>query len=399
MSTRRQFLKRSAVVSLSPWIPAFLPRTLSAAPLKNEDRILVVVQLDGGNDGLNTVIPFADDLYGTYRNELRIPRNEILKLNDSIGLHPSLKSLSKLFEDGQLSIVQGVGYPNPNRSHFESMAIWHHARREEHRHDGIGWLGRAADLAQTVPAATSGSVYVGSEAVPVALRGRRTQAISLANESELALAPGLAAPQTAGASGDLAAFVQKTVDDSFQAARQFGEQNKPAGAGARYPDSKLGRKLQLVSRLIKLAGGTRLFYVSHPGYDTHSIQADTHERLLGDFSAGVAAFFNDLKAAALADRVVLLAFSEFGRRVQENGSAGTDHGAAGPVFLAGTSLRGGIIGAHPSLGDLDEGDLKMSVDFRQVYATVLTNWLGIDSHLVLGTDFKKLDLMTAPRTL
>ena len=176
MSTRREFLWQSAVVSLSPWIPAFLPRSLAATPAKADERILVVVQLDGGNDGLNTVIPFADDLYRQHRPSLRISPQDVLKINDSVGLHPSLKSLSKLFEEGRLLIVQGVGYPNPNRSHFESMAVWHHARRDEHRHDGIGWLGRAADLSLS-DAATPGSVYVGEQAVPIAVRGRRATAM------------------------------------------------------------------------------------------------------------------------------------------------------------------------------------------------------------------------------
>src|SRR5438067_2370958 len=331
MPTRRQFLQDTALISLAPLVPAFLSQSAIAAGTKADDRVLVVIQLDGGNDGLNTVIPYADENYARFRSELRIKKDEVLKLNETIGLHPSLKSAADLYHDGRLAIVQGVGYPNPNRSHFESMAIWHHARLKPDEHDGNGWLGRATESAPSRQKFMADSIYVGPEAVPVALRGRRANAISLQSESDLRLADVLSAPQAEPASSqDIAAFVHRTIDRSFDAARQFRASTEAkAASDGDYPQTRLADKLGLVSRLLKLGGMARIFYISQTGYDTHAAQLFPHAQLLREFSGALKAFLNDLKAAQLDDRVVVLAFSEFGRRVAENGSAGTDHGVAG----------------------------------------------------------------------
>lgn len=392
---RRAFLKQSALISLSPLVPAFLARSVAAADAKPDDRTLVVIQLDGGNDGLNTVVPFADKLYARHRKELRINAQDVLKLDANVGLHPQMKPAANLFESARLAVVQGVGYPNPNRSHFESMAIWHHARVGSDDHDGIGWLGRTADTWTKPGTASSGSIYVGAEAPPVALRGRRAQALSLENEADLRLASAVDSKSTTqGAANELAAFVQRSVDQSYAAARQFGESTlAQAGANDGYPASKLGQKLRLISKLLKLGGGTRLYYASQSGYDTHSTQAYQHSQLLGEFAGAVKAFLDDLQAARLDDRVVILAFSEFGRRVDENASAGTDHGAAGPVFLAGSPVQGGVLNRHPSLADLDMGDLKMQVDFREIYAALLQNWLGVAPHAILGGPFEAFNCL------
>jgi uncharacterized protein (DUF1501 family) len=319
----------------------------------------------------------------------------VIKLNDAVGLHPQLKPAAEMLEDGRLAIVQGVGYPNPNRSHFESMAIWHHARLDARDHDGIGWLGRAADGIQQHSSSAGDSIYLGTEAVPVALRGRRSASISLQNESDLKLAASVSADgrPPSGAS-DVAAFVERSIADSFGAARRF-QQSADAAATSKdkYPQSKLGEKLRLVSKLLKLGGGTRIYYVSQSGYDTHAAQLFTHLQLLDEFAEALKAFLDDLKSAKLDDRIVVLAFSEFGRRVQENGSAGTDHGAAGPVFLAGAPVRAGVIGEHPSLADLDQGDLKMAHDFRRIYATLLERWLETSAALTLGTDFEPMTFL------
>lgn len=394
MYSRRDFLKQSALVSLAPLVPSFLARSLRADDLKADDRILVVIQLDGGNDGLNTVIPFTDEGYSKNRRELRIPDKDILKLNDSLGLSPGMKPAAKLFEEGQLAIIQGVGYPNPNRSHFESMAIWQHAKPDESLHDSIGWLGRACDCIRKEGSSIPDSIYLGSEAVPVALRGRRANPMAFENESDLALA-GTVRDLSGGASAedDISAFVERTVDSSFRAAKRFAESKDGAKETATYPETKLARKLKLVSRLIKLGGGTRIFYASQSGYDTHSAQLYTHRQLLSEFAGATGAFLTDLKESKLDDRVVVMAFSEFGRRVDENASAGTDHGAAGPVFVAGSSVKGGFIGDHPSLTDLDQGDLKMQYDFRRVYASLLDRWLGVESKTILGSSFDVLPLV------
>jgi len=393
MQTRRRFIEQSALLSLTPWIPNFIPQSLGATAPSADDRILVVIQMDGGNDGLNTVIPFADAKYAEVRKELRIPEREIHKLSDEIGLHPSMKGMSDLFEEGRVSIIQGVGFPNPNRSHFESMAIWQHARLETAQHDSIGWLGRTADTWYPKSASGPDAVYVGSDSIPVALRGRRSEAISLFEESDLLLDVDIPKDSKQVQNSDeVTSYIQRSLATSFESARRFAE-NKiiESSSPIQYPVSELAKKLHLISRMIRSGSGSRVYYVSQPGYDTHSSQLVAHQQLLREFSQGLKAFLDDLKFAKLDQQVAVMAFSEFGRRVQENGSAGTDHGVAGPMILAGGTVRGGIVGAHPSLTDQDGGDLKVSVDFRQVYATVLRKWLGVTSD-VIGTNSDCLNL-------
>lgn len=394
MLNRRTFLQNASLVSLAPLLPTFLPRSLSGAESQANDRILVVIQLSGGNDGLNTVIPFKDDAYAKARPTLRIAERDAVKLTDSLGLHPAMKPAAELFESGRLAIVQGVSYPNPNRSHFESMSIWHHARTDFAQHDRIGWLGRAGDLQLRVTG-TPDSFFLGNEELPVAIRGRRAQCVSMDSAQDLKLISPIEPARVAAAdSADLSAFIQQSLDDSYLAAKQFQENTPASGAtAAGYPNSRLSRHLQLVSKMIKLGGKTRVYYTSQSGYDTHSTQADTHRNLLREFSTALRAFLEDLKQAGLDDRVVVLAFSEFGRRVEENGSAGTDHGAAGPMFLAGSKVQRSILGEHPSLTDLDDGDLKLRYDFRQVYATLLDRWLAVDAKAVLGGEFGTLPLI------
>jgi len=396
MITRRQFLQSSALVSLAPLVPAFLSQSVLAADNKSDGRKLVVIQLDGGNDGLNTIIPYADENYARVRRELRAKTDAIHKINDAVGFHPDMKAASDLLQDGRLAVVQGVGYPNPNRSHFESMAIWHHARLKPADHDGNGWLGRAAEILPSRSDSIPDSIYVGADSVPVALRGRRSNAVALQSESDLHLAGAVPTAETGAANSlDVSAFVQRTVAQSFDAARQFREssKNQPASSD-NYPQTKLGEKLRLVSKLLKFGGSTSIYYVSQPGYDTHAAQIYTHASLLREFCGALKAFLNDLKAAQLDDRVIVLAFSEFGRRVEENDSFGTDHGTAGPVFLAGRNVESGLIGQHPSLTDLDQGDLKMVIDFRQVYASLLDQWLRVDSRPLLSGEFEQLKLLS-----
>jgi uncharacterized protein (DUF1501 family) len=394
MVTRRQFLQTSAIVSLSPWVPTFLARSIGGPDSTREGRILVVVQLDGGNDGLNTVIPFGDEHYVRHRPTLKIPASKVRKLDKTVGLHPEMKGAAKLFDAGRLAIVQGVGYPNPNRSHFESMSIWQHARLDPASHDRIGWLGRVADGWHRPATSVADAIYVGSEAIPVALRGNRANAISMESESDLQLSSPAMRNGAGANSDDVTNYVSRTLDRTYAAVQRFNESQATTRSDTPYPATELANHLKLVSRLLKMDGGTRVFYVSQSGYDTHSAQAGQHGRLLGEFSAALEAFSNDLRQAGLDDRVVIMAFSEFGRRVQENTSGGTDHGAAAPMFVAGKPVRGRLINDHPSLIDLDQGDLKMLVDFRQIYGTILANWLGLDPRPVLGEKFALLKLFS-----
>jgi uncharacterized protein (DUF1501 family) len=403
MISRRDFLtatlRSSSLIALAPTVPTFLARTARAAEPARDGRILVVVQLDGGNDGINTVVPYTDEGYAKHRRTLRLPTRELLRLDDRLGLHPSMGAIAKLFQAGQFTIVQGVGYPNPNRSHFRSMAIWHTARFDPEEHNGHGWLGQALDSDKSLRAGIPSSVFVGAGQLPVVLRGRRSVASALTRPEDSLLAAE-ARPKGVGSSAeaknDLAAFVERSALDAYATADRMAEITKK-GQAAGDPESVLGHQLSLIARLIKGDAGTRVYYAAQgsDSYDTHSDQLAKHAFLLGAFSGALKAFLDDLAAARLAERVVVLAFSEFGRTVRENASGGTDHGTAGPVFLAGAKVKAGLMGQTPSLTDLADGDLKVGIDFRRVYAAVLQDWLGLPSHDVLAGDWKPLPLFSA----
>jgi uncharacterized protein (DUF1501 family) len=408
MLSRRSFLtttvRSSALVALAPTVPEFLVQTARAAPPARDGRVLVVVQLDGGNDGINTVVPFTDEGYAKHRTALRLPTTRLIKLSNAVGLHPALAPLGKLFEAGGLAVVQGVGYPNPSRSHFKSMAVWHTANADLPRDKGdyedaqtkaaLGWIGRAFDGEKKPPGGGPSAVYVGADSLPVALRGRRSEAATLTRleDSLLNRRPDVIPDGGAADDGDLAAFVRRRTLEAYATSDRMAEVVKGRDAGGSYPATALSERLRLVARLIKAGTGARVFYVTQRGYDTHTGQSSLHAELLAEFAGAVSAFHDDLAAAHLGERVALMAFSEFGRRVQENGDKGTDHGTAGPVFLAGSAVKGGLIGKTPNLLDLDGGDLKAGVDFRRVYATVLEDWLGLTAKAALGEEFEPLPL-------
>lgn len=404
---RRRFLETtlgsSALLSMGLTAPAFLTRTASAAQSSAGDNVLVVVQLSGGNDGLNTVIPYADDAYEKNRIVLRIAKSQVLKVDSHIGLHPQMSGFHQLVEAGRLAIVQGVGYPNPDRSHFRSMDIWHTARSEvEDKRDG--WLGRCLDCS---PAATGGDVpalHLGAGPLPLALASLKTAvpsieslegfqlradggALPLASLSQLAQA---ARPEAA----ELLEFMRQSTLYAYTSSREVQEVLKHEKEASGYPSFNLARKLKQIAQLIDAGLNTRIYYVSQDGYDTHANQLGGHAALLNELSASVTAFVNDLAGRGQVDRVLVLCFSEFGRRVRENASQGTDHGTAAPVFLAGGRVQPGTVGDQPSLSDLDaEGDLKFHTDFRRLYAALLEHWLGCRSEGVLGRHFEPLAVL------
>jgi uncharacterized protein (DUF1501 family) len=373
MLTRRSLLKSASLLALAPTVPMFLARTARGAGPRADARALVVVQLDGGNDALNTVVPFADPEYAKLRPRLKLDPKQLVKLNDEFGLHPALKPLDKLWDGGRLAVVPGVGYPNPNRSHFESMAIWQTARfGAEETRTSYGWLGRALDEG-------GGESCVVSNETPQAVRGRRAAAMSLTRAEDLILTAPDAAKAAVGTptqSDDLLAFVRRQTADATAGAEKVAAMTRDK-SDTSYPATVLGRKLQLVARMLKAGSGARVFYTNQGGYDTHAQQPNAHFQLLSEFANAVAAFFADLTAAKAADRVALLAFSEFGRTIKENDSAGTDHGTAGCAFLAGPGVKGGVRGTQPNLTDLERGEPKMTTDFRAVYAAILSNWLDL----------------------
>jgi uncharacterized protein (DUF1501 family) len=401
MLSRRDFLKDSTLIALAPTVPAFLARTALAARPDGDRRVLVVIQLDGGNDGINTVVPFKDDGYAKHRARLRLPASRLVKVNDRVGLHPAMTDAGKLLESGRLAVVQGVGYPNPNRSHFESMAIWQTARFDKQERTGLGWIGRALDGGR-LPRGVPASVYVATGVLPVALRGRKCVASAMTRPDDFLLAPQARPGQTDAApapANDLAAFVSRSALDAYATADRMHEVFRVKDDGARYPATELARQLRLMAGVLKADAGTRVFYARQAGYDTHAGQLNTHAELLGELAGAIRAFLDDLAHAKLADRVVVLTFSEFGRTVKENASGGTDHGTSGPVFLAGPGVKAGVVGSPPSLTDPDPnaGDLRTAVDFRRVYATVLGDWLGLPAEEALGGTFEPLPLFRQAR--
>ena len=415
---RRDFLARtlggSSLLAVGSVVPDFLAATARAADTspaaKDKDTVLVVVELTGGNDGLNTVAPYADDLYHKLRPTLAHTRKDALKLDDHVGLHPRMTELKQLFDAKQLAVVQGVGYPNPDRSHFESMDIWQLA--DPRRAQTNGWLARTIP-GMTVTDAGVPGMYIGQDRLPLAMQGADGGVISLADRESFHLKlTGNAPPRKklledlnsgTDAQADLASFVRKRQLQTYTSLKKIEEalggvavpQPSPNRPGRSKGDSNdlsnLGGKLGLIAKLIAKGLGTRLYYASLAGFDTHSGQAEMHADLLGEVSGAIGSFFGELGAEA--GRVVLITYSEFGRRVKENGSRGTDHGAASCMFVAGPKVTGGVIGKHPKLDDLADGDLKYHTDFRRVYATLLDGWLGVDSRGVLGDRFEPLPLV------
>jgi uncharacterized protein (DUF1501 family) len=401
MFTLRDFLgaslRGSSLIALAPTVPGFLARTVRAAAPERDGRVLVVVQLDGGNDGINTVVPFADEGYVRHRKALRVATDRLIRIDDRVGLHPAMSKAARLLESGRLAIVLGVGYPNPSRSHFQSMATWQSARLDPEDHGGAGWLSRGLD---SVGYRRAAAVFVGNGPPPVALRGRRAGALSLERIDDFLLDPAaelvrgiVADGEVPGSGDDLTAFLRRSTLDAYTTAERIAILARDRGNDARYPATGLGERLHNVARLLKGGYPARVFYTVQGGYDTHAAQLRSHYELLWELSEALAVFLDDLARARLADRVLVLGFSEFGRRVAENGSSGTDHGTAAPVLLAGPSVRAGLLGTYPSLTDLEDGDLKQNIDFRQVYATLLEEWLDLPSEAALGGRFERLTLL------
>jgi len=402
MTSRRQFIQSAfggtALVSLAGGVPRVLLGASAAAQQRRDEKILVVIQLSGGNDGLNTVVPYANEEYYKNRFTLAIAKERVAKINDEIGLHPSLKGFAGMLDDQRLAVIQGVGYPNPNRSHFQSMDLWHTAHRKQESSQ-LGWLGRCVDeqLQGELPA-----IHYGGEKQPLALATRTRPAASIRSLDQFRLQMGNDQKLSRGIATDLRidrnddnhllGFIHESASVALTTSQRIEHVLDDKQTTKAYPSTRLGRKLAAVSQLIESGLPTRIYYVTHDGFDTHSSQAEAHAVLLSELGDATAAFTKDLQRKGHLDRTAVMTFSEFGRRVRENASRGTDHGTAAPLFLAGGKVKPGAFNNHPSLTDLDQGDLKYSVDYRSVYATVLEKWLGIDSQPVLGQQFETLDL-------
>ena len=397
--TRRKFLLASGVVGAGAlaagagtitWTD--LHRAAQATPLEAGKGILVLLTMYGGNDGLNTVVPAADPVYQSSRPGLAYAESEVLDLGDGLGLNPAMTGMHQLWQDGKLAIVRGVGYPNPNFSHFVSMDIWQTASPTDP--ETSGWLGRWLDAQPDDELRALRAVSLGGTLPPL-LAGTETAGSSLPlgrfRLPKGELDTGLRAlGETSAQDCPYAAYAARDTGDLFTVAATFGPvlpaQQKAAGTSA------LAQQLDIVASCIESAVPTQVYAVSLGGFDTHSAEKGTQSTLLGEVSDAITAFQQRISTSSRAQDVVLVGYTEFGRRVAANANEGTDHGTAGPVFVVGDSVRAGFVGEQPSLSALNQGDLQFTTDFRSVYATVLADVLGADPAQPLGGSFPLLPL-------
>ncbi|MDR0354049.1 MAG: DUF1501 domain-containing protein [Opitutaceae bacterium] len=416
-TTRREFFKLAGggigLLAFSRFAPSFLVQsTLAAVPAPERDRgILVIVQLAGGNDGLNTLIPFEDAQYYRLRPTLAIDKKNVLRLSGTLGLHPGCAELGALFQEGKLGIVQNVGYPNPNRSHFRSSEIWESASDSD-RFVSTGWIGRFLDNtcsgapgapANTAAGADPLAVHLSGEVPQSFLAGRAHSTFGLnpdllrrrGNKDNLKFLETLVNESTGADPGgqDNNSFLKQTMMDALVTEKRVQKVLTDYKPGVAYPGGAFAQSLRNIAGLIAAGLSTRVYFVSLGGFDTHHNQAAPHQNLMRALSQGLSAFQKDLEAHGLSDQVVTMTFSEFGRRPMENESKGTDHGTAAPLFVMGAKIKGGLHGTPPSLDLKRNQDLAFSTDFRQVYATVLDRWFNCPPDAILGKPYHPLSFL------
>jgi uncharacterized protein (DUF1501 family) len=417
-SSRRDFLKVGLgslpAIALGGTVPTLIPKLAFAdgetvgTPVP-KDNILVVLQMSGGNDGLNTLVPVGNDEYAKARPTIKLTEG-LHKLDDDWSLNPGMTAFKTMWDEGDLAILPGCGYPKPNRSHFESMGIWHAG--DTTGGDGSGWLGHYLDHLvrgtrnDSIANNPLNAINIGQE-VPMALVSPTVTVPSVQKLDDFGLSFQRGSDYDRTLEREILVDLQELAKDADNPQQAyFGRQAADAivsvdeirkAAGQYEPDATytggLGSRLRLTAQLISGNFGTRVFYAQTGGYDTHANQLGNHQNLLQGVADNVKAFFDDLTAKGIGDKVTLLAFSEFGRRVKQNANDGTDHGAAGPMFVAGPKVKGGFHSPHPSLTDLDRGDLKHTVDFRRAYAGLLKDWLNADPTQVLQGDYDPLSLV------
>ncbi|NUO02121.1 MAG: DUF1501 domain-containing protein [Saprospiraceae bacterium] len=395
---RRDFLKSSALASSALMVPSFLSgfqsnRLLGGQPGKK----LVVVQLSGGNDGLNTIVPYRNDLYYQNRPTLALKDSEVLRVSDDLGFNPALQSLRELYDDGFVSILNNVGYPNPDRSHFRSMDIWHSAS-DSTDYLNTGWIGRYLDTLCEGCDKPYHALEV-DDGLSLALKGHSRNGFAVSDipqlkrttDSQVLQAVGKYGASTLHHEEENVAYLYKVMADTQASAGYLHQQLQTHRSKANYPQTPFGKDLKQIADLMCADSEVRIYYVSLTGFDTHANQKPQQERLLRQYADGMKAFVQDLKSNNLMQETLIMTFSEFGRRVKQNGSGGSDHGAANNLFLLGGSLKkAGFYNNAPDLSQLDDGDLKFDTDFRQIYATVLSRWLEADAGAILGQSFAPL---------
>ncbi|HEY4875904.1 MAG TPA: DUF1501 domain-containing protein [Puia sp.] len=395
---RRQFLQAGSLAATSCMLPRFLKAFEKPMMVPPGNKVLVVLQLSGGNDGLNTVIPVRNDIYYRLRPHLGIEKEKSLLITDEVALHPSLTGLKDLYNDGSLGILNSVGYPNPDRSHFRSMDIWQTAS-ESNSFISTGWLGRYLD-AQCSGCDKPTQAMEIDDILSLALKGERIKGLALKDPARLynishqKYFKDISANHKDEHAEKSVDYLYKMMAETLSSADYIYQQSKLHPTTAQYPKTGLGKDLQTIASLIFSEINTKVYYVSLGSFDTHVNQQAQQQRLFTEMNDAVKAFVTDLKSNNRFQDVMLLTFSEFGRRVSQNASGGTDHGTANNMFLVSGGLKQkGIINAMPDLNDLNEGDLKYQLDFKMVYATVLNKWLGADDKNILGKSFSHLDFI------
>ncbi|HEU5290710.1 MAG TPA: DUF1501 domain-containing protein [Cyclobacteriaceae bacterium] len=398
MASRRSFIKQSALATAGTML---LPNFLKAFEIRpdfiqDSGKVLVVIQLSGGNDGLNTIIPYQNDLYYQHRPTLAISKSNVLKASDSLGFHPSLTKLNELYDQGYLSVINNVGYPNPDRSHFRSMDIWHTAS-DATEYLTTGWVGRYLD-------ASCKDCHVAHQAIEIddtlslALKGETIKGLGVKNPKKLyqilhnEFFQRVSKNIPTDSSNSELHYLYKTLAETTSSADYIYDKSKVYQSAVSYPNNEFAGQLKTVAELINSGIETKVYYVSLSGFDTHVRQQAVHERLLGIYAESVHAFISDLEKNNRFKDVMVMTFSEFGRRVAQNASNGTDHGTANNLFIMGKNLKQkGFINETPDLSKLDEGDLIHQIDFRSVYATVLNKWLGSNDEQILKKKFELLN--------
>lgn len=412
---RRNFIKHTSLASTSLLVPSFLNKTScgtnkvvgeatnnststsTVISQSNTGKNLVIVQFSGGNDGLNTIVPFRNDLYYKNRPNLAVSAKAVLKADNDLGFNPVLTGLKSIYDDGLLSIINNVGYPNPDRSHFRSMDIWHTASASD-EYLQTGWLGRYLD--HSCSGCNSHHLLEVDDSLSLALKGKQRNGFAMSNPKQLRnLTQNQFLKTTARQKHKIKAvdnidFLYKTMIDAQSSANYIFEKSKVKKTQTAYPTTEFGRHLKQVAELIMADSDTKIYYVNLTGFDTHVKQQRQHELLLKQYSDGMNALVKDLKTNGLLDNTLIMTFSEFGRRVKENSSMGTDHGTANNLFFIGGKLKKpGFYNEAANLANLSEGDLIHQIDFRRIYATVLEDWLEVDAKRVLGKSFDKLQVV------
>lgn len=395
---RKQFIQTGTLASASMMLPKFLKSMETTSIVPPGNKVLVVLQLSGGNDGLNTVIPYRNDLYYKARPKLALQKQNSLALTDEVGLHPALITLKTAYDAGELGILNDVGYPSPDRSHFRSMDIWQSASAAD-RYLYDGWLGRYLDQ-QCRDCDHPTQILELDDMLSLALKGKQANGIALKEPGRLyqssrsKLYSDLLQQHAAEHSEQLPDFLYKTLANTLNSAEYIYQNARKAPSTAVYPATEMGRKLKTIASLILSDINTKVYYLSHGSFDTHVGQEYQQKKLFTEMNDALQAFVSQLKQNNRFEDVLLVSFSEFGRRVAQNASGGTDHGTANNMFFLGGGLKKkGILNAMPNLSELADGDLRYQVDFRSVYATLLDKWLKAPADKILNGSFQSLDFL------